>query len=108
MSAPDPYAPQYGPPPGWPQQDPSRGGPAPGTNGLAIASLVLAFVFAPAGLVTGIIARRQIRRTGEQGDGLALAGIIVSAVALVITLITIIGVIALFVGAATSGPAVPG
>jgi hypothetical protein len=41
---------------------------------------VLAFVFAPAGLVLGIVARRQIRQTGEEGDGLALAGIIIGAI----------------------------
>jgi hypothetical protein len=51
------------------------------TNSLAILSLVLAFVFAPAGLVTGIVARRQIKRTHEDGDGLALAGIIVGGIA---------------------------
>lgn len=50
------------------------------TNSLAILSLVLAFVFAPAGLITGIIARRQIRQTHEDGDGLALAGIIVGGI----------------------------
>jgi hypothetical protein len=50
-----------------------------GTNVCAVLSLALAFVFAPAGLVLGIIARRQIPRTGEGGRGLALAGIIVSA-----------------------------
>jgi hypothetical protein len=50
------------------------------TNSLAIVSLVLVFVFAPAGLVTGIIARRQIRQTGEDGDGLALAGIIAGGI----------------------------
>jgi hypothetical protein len=43
---------------------------------MAILALVLAFVFAPAGLILGIVARKQIRRTGEDGDGLALAGII--------------------------------
>ena len=74
--------PQYGPPPGY-------GYPPPGyppvwrrpTNTMAILALVLAFVFAPAGLVLGIIARKQIRETGEEGDGLALAGIIVGAIA---------------------------
>jgi hypothetical protein len=68
--------PQYGPPgygPGYPYGRP--------TNSLAILSLVLAFVFAPAGLITGIVARRQIKRTHEDGDGLALAGIIVGGIA---------------------------
>jgi len=50
------------------------------TNTLAIIALVAAFVFAPAGLVCGIIARRQIRRTGEEGAGMALAAIIISAI----------------------------
>src|SRR3954469_16399103 len=62
--------PGYGPPPGYP---PAYGRP---TNTMAILSLVLAFVFAPAGLILGIIARKQIRQTGEEGAGLALAGII--------------------------------
>jgi hypothetical protein len=47
---------------------------------MAILSLVLAFVFAPAGIVLGVIARKQIRQTGEDGDGLALAGIIVGGI----------------------------
>jgi hypothetical protein len=78
-STPDPYgsAPRrprqaYGPP-GWP---PYR---RP-TNTTAVLALVLAFVLAPAGLVLGIVARRQIRETGEGGDGLALAGIIVGGI----------------------------
>jgi hypothetical protein len=81
--------PGYGPPPGYgPGYGP--GYPAPGygpqfygprqTNTMAILALVLAFVAAPAGLIIGIIARKQIRRTGEEGDGLALAGIIVGGI----------------------------
>ncbi len=49
------------------------------TNGLAIAALVVAFVFAPAGLVMGIVAKNQIAQTGEQGDGLATAAIVVTS-----------------------------
>ena len=47
---------------------------------MAILALVMAFTFAPVGLILGVIARRQIRQTGEDGDGLALAGIIVGGV----------------------------
>ena len=69
------------------------------TNSLAILSLVLAFVFAPAGLVTGIMARRQIKRTHEDGDGLALAGIIVGGIAtaffVLLIVVWLIAVIAL-------------
>jgi hypothetical protein len=64
--------PGYGPPPGY--------GYPPPTNTLAILALVMAFVFSPVGLVLGIVARRQIRQTHEQGDGLALAGIIVGGI----------------------------
>jgi hypothetical protein len=48
---------------------------------MAILALVMAFVCAPAGLVLGIVARRQIKQTGEEVDGLALAGIIVGGIA---------------------------
>jgi hypothetical protein len=58
--------------------------PAPaGTNSMAIAALVcgvagffiMGLTAVPA-IVLGHAARRQLRRTGQQGDGLALAGLI--------------------------------
>lgn len=48
----------------------------PRTNPLAIAALVLGFVFPLAAIPVGHISRSQIRRTGEQGSGLAIAGLI--------------------------------
>ncbi len=97
--SPPPYGqPAYSPPgygrPGYPPPGyPPPGYPPPGygahgyppvygrpTNTLAILALVMAFVFAPAGLILGIVARKQIRQTGEDGDGLALAGIIVGGI----------------------------
>ncbi|MGY1742519.1 MULTISPECIES: DUF4190 domain-containing protein [unclassified Blastococcus] len=87
------YAPPaYGPPPGYgpPGYGPPGYGPPPGyppfayrrpTNTLAILALVFIFVFAPASLVLGLVARRQIRETGEEGDGMALAGVIVGGIA---------------------------
>ena len=71
-----PPHPGYGPP-GYPPPYGYR----PPTNTMAILSLVFAFVFAPVGLGLGIAARRQIRRTNEQGDGLALAAIIIGGIA---------------------------
>ncbi len=53
---------------------------SPGTNPLAITSLVLAFLIAPLAIPFGHIARSQIRRTGEQGSGMALAGLIIGYV----------------------------
>jgi hypothetical protein len=101
--------PGYGPPPGYPPAGyappgyPPAGYAPPGyppafpppTNTMAILSLVFAFVFAPAGIVLGVIARKQIRETGEEGDGLALAGIIVGSIASAIwALLVLIWIIA--------------
>ncbi|MCM0674218.1 DUF4190 domain-containing protein [Micromonospora phytophila] len=88
-----PYTPQvpygqYGPPSG-----PGRGGG--GTNVLAILSLVFAFVFAPAGIVLGHLAKRQIRNTGEEGDQLATWGLILSYVFTALGLLICCGWIAL-------------
>jgi hypothetical protein len=55
-------------------------GPTTPWNPLAIVGFVLAFVAPPGAIVCGHIARRQIRTTGEQGDGLALAGLILGYV----------------------------
>jgi hypothetical protein len=49
--------------------------PVTSTNTMAILALVFAFIFAPASIVLGHIAKKQIRQTGEQGDGLATAGL---------------------------------
>jgi hypothetical protein len=42
---------------------------------MAILALVFAFIFSPAAIVLGHIAKKQIRQTGEQGEGLATAGL---------------------------------
>jgi hypothetical protein len=82
--APPGYAPpQYVPPQYAP---PAYGYPPPGfyrppTNTMAVLSLVFAFLMAPVGIVLGVMARKQIRQTGEEGEGLALAGIIVGSIA---------------------------
>jgi Domain of unknown function (DUF4190) len=53
------------------------------TNGMAIAALVCSLaglitgISAPVGAILGHVARRQIMISGEQGDGMALAGIII-------------------------------
>ncbi len=65
------FEPAYGypPPPGYGHPPMQRG-----TNVLAVIALVMSFTFAPAGIVCGVIARRQIRETEEEGHGLATAG----------------------------------
>ena len=110
------YGPGYGPPPGYgPGYGPPPGhggwyGPPPGypgfrrpTNVTAILALVMAFVFAPAGLVLGIVARRQIKQTGEEGDGLALAGIIVGAIATALFVLLIVFWIVAFIALNNNG-----
>ena len=59
----------------------------PQTSTLAIVSLVAAFLFWPAGLVLAIVALSQIKRTYENGKSLAVAAIVVSSVALVLTVL---------------------
>ncbi|SCL17535.1 protein of unknown function [Micromonospora rhizosphaerae] len=77
--------------------------PAPqvrGTNVMAILSLVFAFVFAPVGIVLGHIAKRQIRQTGEQGGGLATAGLVLSYIFTILGILMFVFVLIL---AANSG-----
>jgi uncharacterized membrane protein len=93
---PPPYgAPQPGPygygPYGYPYPPPRQP-----TNTLAILALVFAFVCAPAAIVLGVIARRQIRRTGEQGQGMATAGLVMGIVFTVLSVIWIVVVLTLF------------
>ena len=108
--APGPSAPGA---PGYGQGGPGygQGGPGPygypgyaypvrqSTNTLAILALVFAFVCAPAAIVMGALARGQIRRTGEEGMGLATAGLVIGIVFTVIGVIWIIAAITVFAGA---------
>lgn len=71
------------------------------TNVLAILSLIFAFVFSIAGIILGHIALNQIKKTGEQGRGLALTGTILSYVFTgfgLLILIIYIGFIAAIIG----------
>jgi hypothetical protein len=51
---------------------------------MAILSIVFAFLFSPLGIVFGLIGRRQTRRTGQRGRGLATVGLALSVVFLVV------------------------
>jgi hypothetical protein len=55
----------------------SIGGTSPfgAVNIYAVVSLFAAVLFAPVGIALGIVALRQIKRTGERGRELAIAGI---------------------------------
>lgn len=84
-------APYFPPPyPGYPPYPMYR---PPQTNPLAIASLICAFLFAPLGIVFGHLSLSQIKKSGEEGRGLAVAGLVIGY------LITIGTVLALVAGA---------
>jgi len=82
-----PPPPQGAPYPGW------YGAPDPGTNTLAIGSLVasviglLCGIGSIVGIVLGVIALNQIKQTRQGGYGLAVAGIIVGIGTLIISMI---------------------
>ena len=63
--------------------------PARPTNTLSIIALVGAFVIPLAGIIVGFIALGQIKKTGEGGHGLALAGVILGIVFSVLWLIIV-------------------
>jgi hypothetical protein len=86
-----------------PYVDPRSGQTAVrGTNVMAILALVFAFVFAPLGIVFGHIAKRQIRRTGESGSGLATAGLVLGYI---FTILFILYVVVIVLLVANSGSA---
>jgi hypothetical protein len=79
------------------------------TNTLAIVSLATGigsffahvvpalggFTVALIALITGYMARKQIKETGEKGMGIATAGMIIGAAHLVLIVLVIIGVLLL-------------
>lgn len=83
----------YGPAPEHSQHEtytpPSQGMPPqagypmgynPRTNVYAIVSLICAFVFSPLAVVFGHLSMKQIAATGEQGRGMAIAGLVIGYV----------------------------
>ncbi|WP_348788538.1 DUF4190 domain-containing protein [Leifsonia sp. NPDC080035] len=105
---PYPGQPYPGQPYGQPYAVAPYGYAAPRTNTLAIVSLVSAFVVSIVAVITGHIALSQIKRTGETGRGLALAGLIIGYVGVGFTVLFFIiwlaAVVSLLnVGYATTG-----
>ena len=93
----------YGSAPAAPQAYPSQGYGAPASgpdkwNVLAIVSLVSAFFVSLAAVICGNIALSQIKKTGEKGRGLAIAGLVLGYLGLIagliIGIIVVLGVIA--------------
>jgi len=84
--------------------------PVRGTNGYAIASLACGlgqFVFGPLATIPAIVfghmARYQIKRTGEQGDGLALAGLILGWATVILGILLLLIVVGVALSAGMHG-----
>ena len=84
------------------------------TNSLAITSLICGiaqFMFGPLATITAVVcghvARSQIRRTGEQGAGVALAGLILGWIGVgftvLVVLVAILAAVAVSSGAGAGG-----
>ena len=78
-----------------PAAEPAVVSPVARTNGLAIASLACGlgqFLVGPLAIpaiVFGHMARKQIKRTGEQGSGMALAGLVLGWFAVVVGILIV-------------------
>ncbi|MCU1637028.1 MAG: hypothetical protein JWQ68_2267 [Cryobacterium sp.] len=64
-------------------------------NVLSIVSLVSAFFIPLAAIITGHIALGQIKRTGEQGRGLAIAGLVLGYLGVFVFLVALVALPAL-------------
>jgi outer membrane lipoprotein SlyB len=88
LRRPVPYQPQYA-------QRPF--GPSSRINGLAgvslgfgIGQIIIPIFGAIIAIITGHVARGQIRRTGEHGDGLAIAGLVLGYIGILIPILLIV------------------
>lgn len=93
-----PYPPQQYPPQ-QPYPYPYPYPPARQTNGMAIAAMVLGILWvywvgSILALVFGYLARAEIKRTGQGGDGMAIAGIVLGWVGIgVLSVILLVGTV---------------
>jgi Domain of unknown function (DUF4190) len=97
MPSPSSTTPAGGPVP--PAYVPVMGGPESngGTNGLAIAALVLGILWLCAigsvlAIVFGFVALNQIKRSGQGGRGLAIAGVVLGIIGILASIVTLIAV----------------
>jgi uncharacterized protein DUF4190 len=115
-----PVTPGYGAPPPPPLYAPPTYGPVPGyggppayvvsrpTNGMALAAMICALaglvscIGFPVGAILGHISLKQVRQTGEQGEGYAKTGIIVGWIGTGLTIVGCIAYIAFFAAVVNS------
>lgn len=99
QQSPGPVAPGYGYGYGYGPQVPVRQ-----TNGLAIAAMVVSLASillcgypAIVGAIMGHVARRQIRERGEDGDGMALTGVIVGWIVFALAILVTLAYVVFFI-----------
>lgn len=100
-------APQYGPTGGY------YGQPTRSNNSMALVSLiagiagltVLPGIASIVAVITGHMARRQIAETGEEGSGLATAGLILGWVGVGLIVLAVVGFVLFFIFIAAAGSA---
>jgi hypothetical protein len=104
-----PDQPAAAPPPPQPMQIQQRGAPiafSAKTNTLALVSLIsgiASWVIVPiigaiVAVITGHMAKREIRRTGEQGDTLATVGLVLGYLHLVVVVLILGFVLLVLIG----------
>lgn len=74
----------------------------PRTNAYAIVSLICAFVFSPLAIIFGHLSLKQIASTGEQGRGMAIAGLVLGYLS-VLALLAYIVIVIVVMGTHTGG-----
>jgi hypothetical protein len=69
--------------------------PVPQTNSMAITALVCSLVLAPLGIVFGHVALSQIKRTGEEGRGLAISGLLIGYITTALLVVSFLFILVL-------------
>lgn len=92
---PQPLPPEQQPQSQQPYQQPYQGAPAArGYNTMAIVGFILAFFVNIVGIILGFVALSQIKRTGEQGRGLAIAAIIIGFAEIILGIVFFVIIVA--------------
>lgn len=68
----------------------------PRTNTYAIVSLVSAFVISPLAVIFGHLSLKQIASTGEQGRGMAVAGLVLGYLGILVAVAYIVFFVVVF------------
>lgn len=68
----------------------SSGPVAQKTNVLAIISLIAGFIVPLLGVILGFVALSQIKKTGENGHGLAIGGIVVGFIVMILSIVVVV------------------